>query len=537
MNTVAILADPAVLRLEKIVAEKSSLTIVVSSVQRQAKCPLCQQASYKKHSSYLRRVMDLPWQGVPVKLRLAVHKFFCSNETCRRKVFAERLPSVVAAFARRTTRLDQAFAAIAFALGGKAGAALTERLALTISRHTLLRRIRREAVRPPDAPRVVGIDDFAFRKRHNYGTILVDLETREPVDLLPDRESRTVAAWLRAHPEIKVVARDRSQEYAEGISLGAPHAEQVADRWHLLKNAVDMLKEFLNQHSSDFHPARQAVYNSDGEQHEPIVTFNDRRTAARRLTRDKRLELYNKVQALKRDGDGQKHVVRQLGISKGYARRLYLAETFPERSAFPQRPTSLDKHAEYLHRRWTEGCQNASELWRELKEQGKTCALGAVTRYIRLRMRDPAQIKKQYMHRVKTAARRFTLPSARRAAWLFLKNEDELTVQEQTFVREMLKVEPVARAVAVTKQFQELVRNRNTELFDQWLSEAETLSTKYKNFVKGLRQDYKAVRAALESRWSNGQTEGQVNRLKFIKRQMYGRANFDLLRARVLHRS
>lgn len=151
-------------------------------------------------------------------------------------------------------------------------------------------------------------------------------------------------------------------------------------------------------------------------------------------------------------------------------------------------------------------------------------------------MRDPAQIKKQFMHRAKTAARRFTLPSARRAAWLLIKNDDELTDEERTFVREMLKIEPVARAVAVTKQFQELVRTRNAAMFDQWLLEAETLSVKYKNFVKGLRQDYKAVRAALESRWSNGQTEGQVNRLKFIKRQMYGRAKFDLLRARVLHR-
>ncbi len=292
----------------------------------------------------------------------------------------------------------------------------------------------------------------------------------------------------------------------------------------------------MNQHSSDFHPARQAVVNPNGERHKPNVQFNDRRTAARQLTREKRLELYNKVQTLKNDGCGQKQVVRQLGISNGYARRLYLAETFPERSAFAQRRTSLDNYADYLHQRWQEGCQNASELWRELKEQGFAGALGAVTRYIRLRMRDPAQIKKQYMHRAKITARRFALPSARRAAWLFLKDSDELTNEEQTFVGEMLKVEPVAQAVAVTKRFQALVRTRNAELFDQWLKDAETLSTKYKNFVKGLRQDYKAVRAALESRWSNGQTEGQVNRLKFIKRQMYGRANFDLLRARVLYR-
>lgn len=300
MNTAAILADPAVLRLEKIVAEKSCLTIIVSSVQRQAKCPLCNQYSRKKHSSYLRRVADLPWQGVPVLLRLAVHKFFCSNESCRRKVFTERLPSVVAAFARRATRLDQTFAAIAFALGGKAGAALTERLALTISRHTLLRRIRREAIRPPVAPRVVGVDDFAFRKRHTYGTIVVDLETREPIDLLPDRESKTVAEWFKAHPEIEVVARDRSQEYAEGISTGAPRAEQVADRWHLLKNAVDVLKEFLNQHSSDFHPARQAVINPNGERHEPNVQLGDWRTQARQLTREKRWNFTTKCNLLKK---------------------------------------------------------------------------------------------------------------------------------------------------------------------------------------------------------------------------------------------
>lgn len=538
MNNAAILPDPAVLRLENIVVEKSSLTIFVCSVQRRAKCPLCQQFSHKKHSSYFRRVADLPWQSVPVTLQLAVRKFFCLNDACRRKVFAERLPSVTAASARRTTRLDRAFAAIAFALGGEAGRALAEQLALFVSGDTLLRRIRRENIDADfsSAPRVLGLDDFAFRKRHTYGTILIDLERREPVDLLPNRESQTVAEWLKSRPEIEIVSRDRSPEYAEAVTLGAPQATQVADRWHLLKNAVDVLKEFLNQHSSHFHRARQAIGGSPNEQSETAMLPRDRRTRARQLTREKRLELYNKVQKLKNEGFNQKQVARQLGISKAYAKRLFDSEIFPERSAFPQRPTSLDKYADYLHRRWAEGCQNASQLWRELKEQGFTGAPGAVTRYIRLRMRDPAQIKVQYLRRAKTPACRFTLPSARRAAWLFLKNEDELTNEEQTFVREMLKVELIARAVAVTQRFQELVRTRNAASLDDWLTEAETLSQKYKNFVKGLRQDERAVRAALSTEWSNGQTEGQVNRLKFLKRQMYGRAKFDLLRARALYR-
>ena len=288
---------------------------------------------------------DLPWQGVPVELRLAVHKFFCINDDCRRKVFAERLPSVVTVSARRTKRLDSALGAIAFALGGAAGKMLAERLSLAVSADTLLRRIRREGVNSTAAPRVVGLDDFAFRKRHTYGTILVDLETREPIDLLPDRQSQTVASWLKARPGIEIVSRDRAQEYAEGITLGAPHAAQVADRWHLLKNAVDVLKEFLNQHSSHFHEARQAAQSSPAKSGVTATVPRDRRTEARRLTRKKRLELYHKVQRLKKQGCRQKQVARQLGISKGYAKRLFQAETFPERTV-----SAAPDIGRYLHR-------------------------------------------------------------------------------------------------------------------------------------------------------------------------------------------
>lgn len=392
MTTKTLLADPAVLQIEKIVTEKTSLMIFLKSVQKQARCPLCQHVSVKRHSRYVRRLADLPWQGVAVKAALSIGRFFCTNDLCDRKVFAERLPKVAADYARRTLRLNETLTDLAFALGGEAGCRLAQKLGLLISADTLLRRIRQYAALIMKTPRVLGIDDFAFRKRHNYGTILIDLETRQPIDLLPDRESKTVAEWLKAHLGVEIVARDRSPLYAEGITLGMPAAEQVADRWHLLKNVVDVLKEFLNQHHPEFHQARQAIISRQDSAVETVSLPSDRRTKAKAQTRARRLELYYKVQVLKKDGGTQNEIVRRLGISKQYARRLIHAGTFPERSPFPPRRASVDIYADYLHRRWTEGCQNASELWREIKEQGFAGARGAVTRYVRLRMRDPHQI-------------------------------------------------------------------------------------------------------------------------------------------------
>ena len=498
MDTKTLIADPTVLKIEKIIAEKSSLTIFVKSVQKQVRCPICQYVSVKRHSLYERSLADLPWQGIAVKLCLSIRRFFCGNDLCARKIFAERLPKIAADFARRTLRLNETLTAVAFALGGEVGRKLAEKLGLLISADTLLRRIWQSAASTPQTPRVLGIYDFAFRKRHTYGTILIDLERREPIDLLPDRESKTVSDWFKAHPGVEIVARDRSPLYAEGISLGAPEAEQVADRWHLLKNVVDVLKEFLNLHHSEFHQARQTIVNRQVKSIETVDLPSDRRTKAREQTRQKRLALYNKVQTLKNDGYTQNEIVRQLGISKAYAHRLVHAKTFPEHSPFPTRKTSVDIYADYLHLRWTEGCQNASELWREIKEQGFQGASGAVTRYVRLRMREPSQIRQQYQHRTRLPTIKMILPSARRAAWLFLKDPEELTNEEQLFVSEMMNSsEEIKQAVVLTKQFQELVKTRNIDVLDEWLSKAENLSVKWKNFVKGLRQDGQAVKAAL----------------------------------------
>jgi transposase len=212
-------------------------------------CPACGTASRRVHSRYRRKLDDLPWEGQPVAILLDVRKFFCVGKGCRQQIFTEQLPGTVARYARRSCRSREALSWFTLALGGRAGARLARRLGLVASRSVLLRELRhRGNAAPVQTPRVLGIDDLAWRKGHRYGTILCDLEKRKVIDLLPDRASETVATWLRKHPGTEVVSRDRGGIYAEATRKGAPRAVQVADRWHLLRNLSEALKNALDPH-------------------------------------------------------------------------------------------------------------------------------------------------------------------------------------------------------------------------------------------------------------------------------------------------
>ena len=207
-------------------------TVFIASLADAALCPLCQRASSSLHSHYTRILADVPCGGRQVTLLVQAHKWRCATPTCPRRIFAERLGPLARVSARMTTRLIQAIQAIGFASNGEGGAQLAKQVGIATSPSTLLKRLMElpDPASPP--PEEIGLDEWSFRRRKRFGTSIVDLQRHRIIDLLPDRESATVARWLKAHPTIRLVSRDRSREFADAIREGAPQAIQVLDRFH-----------------------------------------------------------------------------------------------------------------------------------------------------------------------------------------------------------------------------------------------------------------------------------------------------------------
>lgn len=544
MNTTTLLADPSAIELECFVSEPESITLLIHSVQAKPICPKCGHPSTSLHSHYTRSVADLPWHGVAIKLQLHTRKLRCHNRLCKQKVFCERLPKVVDVYARKTVRLSSALTLLAFALGGEAGARTACGLNLKASGATLLRRIRRHIRASIETPNILGVDDWAKRKGHSYGTILIDLEKRKPIDLLSDREAETLSQWLKEHPGVRVITRDRSGAYADGARSGAPQAVQVADRWHLLKNLTEAVERSLQSRygaiASASQVIRQAQINSSTVVIEagPTTMLSSRKSRQSDLNRERRLARYQEVMKLHKRGASVLAIAQRLKMSRMTVYRYLNSDGFPERAAGKKRRSVLEPYLAYIHQRFAAGCDNATMLWREIVKQGYKGKPAMVRRYmgkLRVRVRAMSESDKQKQLRLQNS---FRTPSAKQAARLLLKEEEKLKEDEKSFVCELLRASTEVKQIQqLGQKFQKMVKEKDENAFQEWLKESVQSGIKeLVGFADGLNRDLDAVVQAISSKWSNGQTEGQVNRLKLIKRQMYGRAKLDLLKSRVLYR-
>jgi transposase len=521
------------LALHDVTIGAAEVTSTLLATRTEAPCPVCGCLSSRIHSRYQRTLADLPWSQHHVRLVLSVRKFFCDVNTCARRIFTERLAGVVAPYARRTTRLTDILRLLAFALGGEAGARVVDRLGLTASPATLLRLVRRTALADGTAPRVLGVDDFAFRKGNRYGTILVDLERHRILDLLSERQADQFAAWLKEHPGVAVVSRDRAQVYADGARRGAPDAVQVADRFHLLKNLCEAVERLLLHEravlAAAVGPERPPTAALKPQSTEDHVPWQARAEAESQEKLAPKLAQYEEVVRLYAAGAAIKHIAEKVGLSRVTVYRYLRLDGPPDRRRPHRRRKLLTPYEPYLRRRWAEGCHTTSDLVRELRTQGYTYSASNVYRFLK-------QVAKNGAPMQADAAPRQPVPSPRHVASLLVQRPERLSDDDRAYLSRLCEQAPViSDAHALAQDFRAMLRERQGDSLDDWVTRAKESGIKELGaYARGLEADYAAVKAALTERWSNGQTEGQVNKLKLLKRQMYGRANFDLLRLRVL---
>jgi transposase len=467
-------------------------------------CPGCAVETIRVHAWCERIVADVPVDGRPVVVNVRVRRLSCQDWQCPRRTFREQVFGVLERYQRRTARLAAQVGAVVRELAGRASARVLPALGVLVSRHAALRALLGIPLPAVVTPRVLGVDDFSLRRSRTYATVLIDAETRRRVDVLPDRRSDTLAAWLREHPGVEIVCRDGAAGYAEAVRQVLPDALQVGDRWHIWHNFAQAAGKEVTVHSGCWASASR-VRKLDG---------GTTTTLAR----------WHQVHDLLDAGVGLLECARRLNLAlntvKRYAR---IAEPAQMRRAPQYRPTLVDPYREYLRkRRAADPAVPVLQLLREIRERGYTGSQNLLYRYItqgRVEDDRPAL-------------------SPRRLSRLLLTRPDTLRPDQHELLHKTTSACPeMSQLASLVRTFAQLLTpaENNGNRLEEWISTSQEVNLPHvHSFVRGLRLDQDAVHAALTSEYHNGGTEGVNTKTKLIKRQMYGRAGFRLLRHRIL---
>jgi transposase len=517
-----------------------AVVISASCMASSACCPACGSLSARVHGGYSRTVADGAAGGRPVLIILRVLRFLCVSPSCPKATFALQEDGLTSRYRRRSVPLTAMLTGFGLELAGRAGARLAGRLGIAVHSSTILRLVaalpEREA---GTAPEILGIDDFALRKGHVYGTVLVDMGTGDVVDVLPDREAATVEAWLKAHPGAAVICRDRAGAYAEGARAGASGAVQVADRWHLWHNLAEYAEKTAGRHRGCLLAAGHGTEAGEGEGEAPSREpcpdpedqvppdgFLDACGRERRLVTRTR-ERYADIRARLDGNQSLSAISRATGLDRKTVQRFARAESIDELLVRAMtRESKLDEFKPYLCRRWNEGARDAAALHAELRQQGWAGSVQAVRRYLApFRKTDAA------------AAPPPSVPKTRQITRLLLTRPDHLQPDEQAQLAGIRAQCPHLDSLAghISAFAQMMAGLTGSTGLDAWLAAVEADDQpELRSFATGIRNDKEAVVNGLTLPYSSGKVEGTVNKIKTIKRQMYGRAGFPLLRKRVM---
>lgn len=524
-----------------VVEHDGSLVLVAEPTRQVVPCPKCGELSGRQHSSYLRRPLDLPWRGHTVRLRIHSRRWFCDVPGCPREIFAERFDGVLARYARRTDETTDLLTTFALQAGGEGGARLARKAGIPIGPDTLLHLLHALADEGElRGPRVLGVDDVALRKKQRrYGTLLLNLETHRPIDLLDDRTAEVFANWLRTHPGVEIIVRDRAGAYAEGGRQGAPKAIQVADRFHLSANASAAMDEVLR--SRNRHAEYVVVTDADADQSGPTPTApvppasqTQQELLVRRTRRSAR---WDEVRQRRAAGYSIQRIAREMGMHRRTVRR-YLATPTPPRNRPSDRPKpsglsspTLQPFVEYLQGRWQAGCTNVAQLKRELEGQGYTGSYSLLMQAVQpwrgpRPPPEPGRGRRRGRPRVKRLNVR----------WLCLRPPEQLDQDARNALDEiLLNDERLNAAYALLQRFRRLIARRSVRDLDRWLTDAVCSGLRpFVSLAHGMESDYAAVVNGLKLPWSTGPVEGTVTKVKLLKRAGYGRASTRLLRRRII---
>lgn len=517
--------------VEQLEASQEGMVLGVRSTAEDGNCPDCQTSSSRGHSRYQRTVTDLPVSGIPLTLQLQVRRFFCDNPDCGRQTFAEAAPDVAARSARKTLRLTDLLTHLGFALGAAQGTRIAEVLKVRCSADRLLRLIRKTQLPTHSTPPHLGVDDWAFRRNVSYGTLLVDLQDHHVVDLLPDRSASSLESWLKAHPGVQLISRDRAGDYALGARLGAPHAVQVADRFHVQKNLAEAVERIFHRHRQSLqHISVVGSVSSTKVVTDPLL--RPERQGQREQTRNKRRQHYEAVRQLYLQGISLSEIARHFHMGRMTVQKFASADTSPETAASRVKAGMLHPYEASLRQRWQQGSRNGAQLYREIVAMGYPGKRKQVARLI-------AYLRKQTKAGVTdfSALPQALTPCA--AASLLMRRPENLTPEQEQAIMQRRDIHPeIKQLMHLVESFLQMLRSLQGQQLEDWMQQVQQGTIReMQNFIEKVRQDRDAVQAGLTLKWSYGVVEGQVNRLKCLKRTMYGRAKFDVLRQRVLYRS